>query len=89
VTVAVRGMAPLLQVFDMPTSLRFYRDQLGFELVQSDAPGEPIDWAMLRIGDAVNVDEPPMVTHYGFKSISLTDPDGYVLCFHWPATERS
>jgi hypothetical protein len=28
----VRGLVPLLQVFDMPTSIRFYRDVLGFEL---------------------------------------------------------
>ena len=29
-TIAVRGVCPLLQVFDMPTSLRFYRDIFGF-----------------------------------------------------------
>ena len=29
----IDGMAPLLQVFDMPTSLRFYRDVLGFEVI--------------------------------------------------------
>lgn len=29
--VDVRGMAPLLEVFDMPTSVAFYRDLLGFE----------------------------------------------------------
>ena len=26
----VRGSVALLQVYDMPTSIRFYRDQLGF-----------------------------------------------------------
>jgi hypothetical protein len=26
----IHGVAPLLQVFDMPTSLRLYRDLLGF-----------------------------------------------------------
>jgi len=26
----IHGIAPLLQVFDMPTSLHFYRDVLGF-----------------------------------------------------------
>ena len=25
----IHGVAPLLQVFDMPTSIRFYRDVLG------------------------------------------------------------
>ena len=27
----------------------------------------------------------PYLTGYGFKALSLTDPDGYGLCFHWPA----
>ena len=29
----VRGVCPLLQVYDMPTALKFYRDVLGFEVV--------------------------------------------------------
>lgn len=41
---------PLLQVFDMQTSLRFYRDVLGFEIVdQTDHDW----WAMIKLGDAV------------------------------------
>ena len=31
----VRGLTPLLQVYDMPTSVRFYRDMLGFRLVST------------------------------------------------------
>ena len=31
----VRGLTPLLQVYDMPTSVRFYRDALGFEVVST------------------------------------------------------
>ena len=31
----IHGIAPLLQVFDMPIAVRFYRDVLGFELVQT------------------------------------------------------
>ena len=31
--IEVQGLAPLLQVFDMPTSIRFYRDLLGFTVV--------------------------------------------------------
>lgn len=31
----IHGIAPLLQVFDMPTSIHFYRDVLGFEIVQT------------------------------------------------------
>jgi hypothetical protein len=29
------GLTPLVQVFDMPTSVRFYRDVLGFEVVST------------------------------------------------------
>jgi glyoxylase I family protein len=28
---------------------------------------------------------PPRVTWYGMKQLSLTDPDGYGLCFQWRA----
>jgi glyoxylase I family protein len=28
---------------------------------------------------------PPFITSYGFRAIYLKDPDGYQLCFHWPA----
>jgi glyoxylase I family protein len=30
--------------------------------------------------------EEPKLTSYGFKALSFRDPDGYSLCFHWPAT---
>ena len=26
----------------------------------------------------------PIITHYGFKALTITDPDGYGLVFHWP-----
>ena len=42
----IQGMAPLLQVFDLPVSLAFYRDTLGFEVVQSTS-----NWAWLKTGD--------------------------------------
>ena len=50
----VRGVTALLQVYDMPTSVRFYRDILGFEIVTtSPALGEDyFHWAWLRLGDA-------------------------------------
>lgn len=38
----------LLMVFDMPRSLQFYVDGLGFEIVQSAGPEGDIGWAMLR-----------------------------------------
>jgi glyoxylase I family protein len=129
----VRGLAPLLQVFDMPTSVRFYRDVLGFELASTSHPGEEhFDWALLRLNGAelmlntayerdsrppkpdpariaahrdtsvyfgcpdvdgayrhlhhrgVRVSE-PVVQAYGMKQLYVDDPDGYVLCFQWPA----
>jgi hypothetical protein len=119
----------------MATSVRFYRDQLGFVVASTDGrPAEECDWVLLRLGDvelmlntAYEADErpaapdpariashedtcvffdcpdvdaaydhlrahevlvdPPSVTHYGFRSMSLKDPDGYGLCFHWPANQ--
>jgi len=49
-----RGLTPLLQVYDMPASVRFYRDALGFQVVTTSPPlGEDrFHWAMLRLGDA-------------------------------------
>jgi catechol 2,3-dioxygenase-like lactoylglutathione lyase family enzyme len=47
-----RGLCPLLQVFDMPASLAFYRDVLGFEIVDAAPPqgsaGDRFDWVWLR-----------------------------------------
>lgn len=46
----LRGMAPLLQVFDMSTSIAFYRDKLGFDVVATSKPmDEHFDWALLRL----------------------------------------
>jgi glyoxylase I family protein len=130
----VRDVAPLLFVYDMPTSVRFYRDLLGCEIVTtSPALGEDyFHWALLRLGaaefmlntafesnenrppkpdlaradhrdiwlyfscpdvDAVHKEllsrgvqaQEPVVTYYGMKQMHLHDPDGYKLCFQWPA----
>ena len=50
----VRGVTPLLLVYDIPTSVRFYRDVLGFEVVStSPILGEDkFHWALLRLGNA-------------------------------------
>jgi glyoxylase I family protein len=45
----VRGLAPLLEVFDMPTSIAFYRDALGFEVIATSSPGPNFDWALLSL----------------------------------------
>lgn len=47
-TIEIRGMSPLLQVFDMPATLRFYRDVLGFKIVDASGPGDEADWVWLR-----------------------------------------
>jgi catechol 2,3-dioxygenase-like lactoylglutathione lyase family enzyme len=130
----VEGLVPLIQVFDMPRSIAFYRDLLGFEVVQTSPPLGPdhFDWAMLRLGGArlmlnTAYDEgarpaepeaarvmahrdtglffgcpdidaayshllakgtrlrPPSTAPYGMRQLFLSDPDGYELCFQWPA----
>jgi len=44
----VNEVVTLLEIFDMPRSLAFYRDLLGFEVVASAGD----DWAMLKLGGA-------------------------------------
>jgi glyoxylase I family protein len=132
---AIRGLCPLLQVFDMPTSLRFYREILGFSEVQKSGPGDDAGWVWLRNGDAelmlntayddgerpavpdaarvaAHADTivymgcedleaahaflraqgvecgPPRVAAYGMRQLYATDPDGYGICFQWPAGPR-
>lgn len=131
--IQVRGLAPLLQVFDMPTSIKFYRDVLGFEIISTSKPGsDNFGWAFLRLNGAelmlntaydddmrppvpdpvriaahddtaiyfacpdvdaayaqllergIDVSE-PRIAPYGMKQLYVTDPDGYNLCFQWPA----
>ena len=133
----LKGVCPLLQVYDMPTSVRFYRDKLGFEVVNTSPVLGPdkFHWALLRLGSAEimlntayefdserpvpadrariaahgdtglffgcpDVDaayedfrdkgvavKPPKVAPYGMKQLSLSDPDGYGLCFQWKAED--
>ena len=51
----LRGLVPLLQVYDMPTSIAFYRDKLGFAVV-STSPSlggqDRFHWVWLRLGNA-------------------------------------
>ncbi|MEO3407797.1 VOC family protein [Mucilaginibacter sp. CAU 1740] len=126
-----QGLAPLLQVFDMPTALKFYRDVLSFRIVRSSGEGDDVDWVLLKLnsielmlntayekpnrppqpdeqrslahadtslyfgnpdinglyayltGKGMHL-KAPEITGYGWKAIYLLDPDGYLLCFHWP-----
>ena len=51
----LRGVTPLLQVYDMPTSIRFYRGTLGFQ-VHTHAPHrggsdpDSFHWVWLKHG---------------------------------------
>jgi len=131
ITKQIQGLAPLLQVFDMPVALGFYRDVLGFEVLQASGEGDDVDWVLLKLNSIElmlntayeksnrpadpdeqriaahadtslyfghpNIDKlyshlsgkgihlkAPQITGYGWKAIYLHDPDGYLLCFHWP-----
>ncbi len=69
----VRGIAPLLQVYDMPTAVRFYRDVLGFEIVTT-SPVLGVDmfhWVLLRLGQA----EVMLNTAYEFDHERPAVPD--------------
>lgn len=49
----ITALTPLLQVFDMPTSVRFYRDVLGFTIVATDRGStnvDDFDWGLLQLG---------------------------------------
>jgi uncharacterized glyoxalase superfamily protein PhnB len=48
--IEIRALTPLLQVFDMPTSIAFYRDALGFQVKTTSSPGnDRFDWALLAL----------------------------------------
>ncbi len=74
----VKGVCPLLGVYDMPTSVRFYRDMLGFEMV-SHSPhlgGDDPDrfhWCWLRLGDA----EIMLNSNYEFDEERPVAPEAY------------
>jgi glyoxylase I family protein len=136
-SVNIRGMAPLLQVFDMPTAIHFYRDVLGFKVNATSQPdrGDDVGWAGLSFKgteimlntaydegerppkpDAARVaahgdtclyfgceelDEayqhliahgvrarPAQVAPYGMRQLYTQDPDGYGVCFQWPASQE-
>ena len=48
----IHGVCPLLQVFDMPTAVLFYRDVLGFQVYQTSQPGDDCNWAWLKLNGA-------------------------------------
>ena len=50
----VRSLTPLIQVFDMPRSLAFYRDVLGFKVVSDSGDGDSSSWIWLQL-DGLNL----------------------------------
>ena len=80
-SIDVRGLAPLLQVYDMPTSIRFYRDQLGFEVkMTSPARGgaDRFHWVLLQLGDAQLM----LNTAYEFDEERPIPPDATRVAAH-------
>ena len=70
----VRGLCPLLQVYDMPASVRFYRDTLGFELVTTSAnlgAEDKFHWCLLRLCGS----EVMLNTAYEFDDERPVPPD--------------
>jgi glyoxylase I family protein len=49
-TIKVDSLTALISVFDMPTSLAFYRDVLGCEVIMQSAEGDDdFDWCCLKL----------------------------------------
>jgi catechol 2,3-dioxygenase-like lactoylglutathione lyase family enzyme len=49
--IEIRSMTPLLEVFDMPTTVSFYRDLVGFEVIARSGSDDNSDWVHLRLAD--------------------------------------
>jgi catechol 2,3-dioxygenase-like lactoylglutathione lyase family enzyme len=50
--IEISYLTPLISVFDMPRSLAFYRDVLGFEVVSDSGNGDDSSWVWLRLNEA-------------------------------------
>lgn len=48
-SITIQSLTPLIQVFSMRRSLAFYRDLLGFEVVEDSGDGDDSSWAWLRL----------------------------------------
>jgi catechol 2,3-dioxygenase-like lactoylglutathione lyase family enzyme len=51
-TLRIGGLCPLIQVFDMPTSVAFYRDVLGFRVMSPVPEDLRCDWVLLQLHDS-------------------------------------
>jgi uncharacterized glyoxalase superfamily protein PhnB len=53
--IEVDGVCPYFEVYDVPTSIQFYRDLLGFEMIATSpalGPKDKYHWCMMRLGPA-------------------------------------
>ena len=50
--IELQSATPLIEVFDMPSSLGFYRDTLGFRVITDSGRGDDSGWVMLKLGGA-------------------------------------
>jgi len=46
--IEITGLTPLIQVFNMPRALAFYRDILGFEVMSDSGNGDDSSWVWLQ-----------------------------------------
>jgi hypothetical protein len=67
--IEIRGMAPLLHVFDMPASIVFYAACAAYMHLRAHGVAA----------------KETKIAHYGMKQLYVIDPDRYNLCFQWPA----
>ena len=51
-SVDILGITTLIQVFNMPRSIGFYRDILGFEVISDSGNGDDSSWVWLRLNGA-------------------------------------
>jgi catechol 2,3-dioxygenase-like lactoylglutathione lyase family enzyme len=97
----LRDLTPLLQVFDLPASIAFYRNVLDFELIAGDDSW----WALLAHGETrlmLNtayedgerpaVPDAARVRHHADVSVYFWCPDPDAVCAHvrskgWPAPD--
>lgn len=47
--IEINYLTPLIQVFNMPRALAFYRDVLGFEVVMDSGDGDHSSWIWLQL----------------------------------------
>jgi len=86
----LRGMTPLLQVFDMVASLKFYCGVLGFEVVQTDSntTAPNYNWVWLRrneidlmlntayeYGSRPQSPDPQRIASHGDTGLFIASPD--------------